>query len=343
MSVAHIDPLSDARWLAFLEQAPGASIFHHPAWLKILADTYNFSPVCLVATEAQQIVGLLPLMEVRSWLTGKRGVCLPFSDSCGPVVSSDSALAAILQTCETLRQERRWKYVEIRNLVLAQGFKTSARYKSHRTALCADPEALFKTLNQQSRRKVRKAEKAGVVVTRRVDEEALAAFIRLNAQTRKKHGVPPQPDTFFLNMWRDMLSNGLGFIGTATIDDRIVSTAVFLHWKDKLVYKYGASDGAALDAAANYAVMWNAMQWGCEHGFLDFDLGRSDLAGEGLLQFKSGWGSRESELCYFRQGPHIKDETEGSTSMLARLKPLVSNTPLPILKIVGRSLYAHIG
>jgi len=140
-----------------------------------------------------------------------------------------------------------------------------------------------------------------------------------------------------------MLEAGLGFIGTATLDGRILATALFLHWKNAIVYKYSASEERARSVNASHAVVWDAMRWGCEHGFTLFDLGRSDLTNEGLLQFKRGWGSQESDLVYVRCGASVNDRASDAPGMLQRLKPAVSKIPLPILKFVGRKIYAHIG
>jgi CelD/BcsL family acetyltransferase involved in cellulose biosynthesis len=344
MNVVQIDPINDSRWLTFLEATPGAPIFHHPAWLNVLAETYGYSPVCLAATEANSVVGVLPLMEVRSWLTGNRAVCLPFSDSCAVVVRDEPALRALLHCSEELRKARGWKYVEIRDAVASIGFRTTARYKRHCTPLGGDPEALFRTFKKtQVQQSILKAEKLGVVVERRTDSEALRALIHLNALTRRRHGVPPQPDSFFLNIGRRMLEAGLGFIGTATLDGRILTAALFLHWKNAIVYKYSASDERARSVQASHAVIWDAMRWGCEHGFTLLDLGRSDLTNEGLLQFKRGWGSQESDLIYVRLGASTNDRTSDSPRTLERLRPVISRIPLPILKLIGRRVYAHIG
>jgi CelD/BcsL family acetyltransferase involved in cellulose biosynthesis len=344
MNVVQIDPFADARWLAFLEGTQGASIFHHPAWLKVLRETYDYSPICLAATEADSLVGLLPLMEVRSWLTGNRAVCLPFSDACGAVVRNEPALHSLLQYCEELRNARGWKYVEIRDSVVSNGFRTAAHYKLHRTSLDADSNALFRTLKKtQIQQPTAKARKLGVIVERRTDPQAIRALICLNALTRRKHGVPPQPDSLFLNIGQRMLDAGLGFVSTATLDGQIVATALFLHWKNTIVYKYSASHDRARSVGATHALIWDAMQWGCKHGFAFFDLGRSDLNNEGLLQFKSGWGSQESDLIYVRHGVSGRDHASDSPGMLERLRPVMSRVPLPILKLVGRKVYAHIG
>ena len=343
VNVFQVDPFADTRWLGFLEKAPGVSVFHHPAWLGVLRDTYGYAPACLMAAEADRSCGVLPLMEVRSWLTGKRAVSLPFSDTCGLIADGEPAARALLEAAEDLRCNRKWRYVELRDSVVPDGFGPSARYKLHRTDLVRDPQALLKTFNQHTRRKLRRAETMGVQVTRRSDDEALRAFVRLNALTRRKHGVLPQPDAFFWNIQKNLLNPGLGFLGVATLDRQIVATNLFLYWKGTVVYKYGASDDRALPAAANYAVMWDALRWGCQHDFSVFDFGRSDLAGEGLLQFKRGWGSQELDLVYARRNAPLKDEVSDQPGLHERLKPLISRMPVSILKLIGRRAYAHVG
>jgi len=338
-----IDPAADPQWLSFLGSAEDASIFHHPAWLTVLGETYRYTPVCLMASDDGRAVGVLPLMEVRSWLTGKRAVCLPFSDACGALVRDESALRALLHVADELRNERRWSYVEIRNSVVPDGFTPSGHYKRHVTDLRRDPETLLQTLNQHARRKLRKAETSGVRVEQRTDDEALREFIRLNALTRRKHGVLPQPDSLFWNIQKRLLEPGLGFLGVATLDGRIVAANLFLHWKDTIVYKYGASDDRAAASAAGYAVMWDAMRWGCEHDFTRFDFGRTDVTGEGLLQFKRGWGSREMDLVYARRSDTMNGIERSEPGLQDRLKPLISRLPVPVLKLIGARAYPHVG
>ena len=338
-----IDPAADPQWLSFLGTTEDASIFHHPVWLTVLSDTYGYTPVCLIATDNGRAAGVLPLMEVRSWLTGQRAVCLPFSDACGPLVRDQAALRALFERADELRRERRWGYVEIRNSVVPDGFSPSAQFKRHVAGLHRDSGVMLQTFNEHARRKLRKAETSGVRVAHRTDDEALHAFIRLNALTRRKHGVLPQPDSLFRSIRKHLLEPGLGFLGVGTLDGRIVATNLFLHWKDTVVYKYGASDDRASASGASYAVMWDAMRWACEHGFTRFDFGRTDVTAEGLLQFKRGWGSRETDLVYARRSDSTSTIRNAEPGLQARLRPLISRMPVPVLKLIGARAYPHVG
>jgi CelD/BcsL family acetyltransferase involved in cellulose biosynthesis len=276
-------------------------------------------------------------------LTGHRAVCLPFSDTCGAIARNEEARRALLRFAGELRQQRRWQYLEMRDSSVPDGYTAGARYKRHVTRLGSDPEALLQSFNQHARRKLRRAQAMCVRVERRTDDRAMTAFIRLNALTRRRHGVLPQPDLLFTSIQKHLLVPGSGFLGVATIGGEIVAASLFLHWKNTIVYKYGASDDRALPSAANYAVMWDALRWGCEQEFTRFDFGRSDLGGEGLLQFKRGWGSEEQDLVYARLSDDMRAGARGEAGLRERLKPLISRLPVPLLKMIGVRAYPHVG
>src|SRR5205809_7902736 len=82
---AIIDPLQNGAWDSLLSGFPEATAFHTSAWARVLSRTYGHTPIYLRFDRADEPVALVPLMEVRSALTGVRGVCLPFTDFCGPL------------------------------------------------------------------------------------------------------------------------------------------------------------------------------------------------------------------------------------------------------------------
>src|SRR5690242_11180914 len=79
-----VNPLEDSSWDARLAATPGASFFHGTPWIRVLVDTYGFNPVFFVQGD-EAARSIVPLMEVDSWLTGRRGVALPFTDECAPL------------------------------------------------------------------------------------------------------------------------------------------------------------------------------------------------------------------------------------------------------------------
>src|SRR5689334_15098324 len=97
MSVRAIDPREDARWPAFLDRHAHASVFHTPAWLEALRRTYGYQPAAFVtAAPGEELTNGLVFCRVKSWLTGRRIISLPFSDYCEPLLESAGDLDALL-------------------------------------------------------------------------------------------------------------------------------------------------------------------------------------------------------------------------------------------------------
>ena len=76
------NPLDCAWWDELLRNSPGAGFFHSSPWARVLHEAYGYEPCYLASVEDSRFTALLPCMEVRSPITGKRGVSLPFTDYC---------------------------------------------------------------------------------------------------------------------------------------------------------------------------------------------------------------------------------------------------------------------
>src|SRR5436189_5713939 len=77
-----INPLERPDWDLLLAGHPESCFFHGTAWARVLQQTYGHRPFYLCRFSDGQLCGLLPIMEVFSRWTGRRGVSLPFSDFC---------------------------------------------------------------------------------------------------------------------------------------------------------------------------------------------------------------------------------------------------------------------
>jgi CelD/BcsL family acetyltransferase involved in cellulose biosynthesis len=110
--------------------------------------------------------------------------------------------------------------------------------------------------------------------------------------------VPVQPRRFFRCIGQRLLEAERGFVLLAMQDGQCLAGAVCLHWGQVLTCKYSASRPDSLSVRPNNLIFWAAMQWGCEHGFTCFDMGRTEVDNEGLRRYKRGWGAAETPLVY---------------------------------------------
>ena len=338
-----LDPLRDPGWDALVAAHRDATLFHSAAWARVLKDTYRHSPVYFGRRQNDRLESLLPVMEVNSPWTGRRGVSLPFTDECPLLAENSAAVAQLHEQALAHGRERRWKYFETRGGPRPPGTDTpSVLYYAHELDLTPGEKHLFEHCESATRRGIRRAQNAGVRIDRRTDLGAMRSFYRLHCGTRRRHGVPPQPFRFFENIARHVLVTGHGSVFTASHCGRVVAAAVFFHLGRQAIYKFGASDFSAQEQRPNNLLMWEAIRFCAERGCETLQFGRTSLANEGLRRFKLGFGTRERQLpAYrfeFRRNRFVAtvDRAEGPLNRVFR------QFPSPILRLLGATLYPHL-
>ena len=86
MNIQLLNPINDPEWDDFISTSSETCFFHSLPWSKVLIDTYKYKPLYFTTTKNGRMQSLIPVMEINSILTGRRGVSLPFTDYCGPIV-----------------------------------------------------------------------------------------------------------------------------------------------------------------------------------------------------------------------------------------------------------------
>jgi lipid II:glycine glycyltransferase (peptidoglycan interpeptide bridge formation enzyme) len=337
-----LNPLKRDGWDNWLQSHAEATVFHSTAWTRVLADTYGYKPVFWSRREERRF-GLLPVLEVDSPLTGRRGVCLPFTDECQPLVSDAATYRGLL--CEVLRygEERGWKYLECRGgRKLLESVPASLSFYGHVLELSRDEGRLLDRFESSVRRAIRKAENAGVQVELSQSREAMEAFYALHGKTRKRHGLPPQPASFFLNIWEHMVSKQAGFVALAKCGEMPISASVFLHSGKRAIFKFGACNQALQHLRANNLVMWEAIKWYAHQGFESLDLGRTSIAQEGLRTFKRGWGTEERRIEYFKYDFRRDSFVLDKDSVLGWYNGMFKMMPVGLSRLIGTLAYKHL-
>jgi len=341
--VVVVNPLETTGWDEQTAAFPAATVFHSTAWLRVLQETYGHTPLYLCQFAVDRLAACLPLMEVRSPLTGARGVSLPFTDSCSALLASPAAGQAIWRAAVALGKQRRWKYVECRGPeVVPVGAASSLEFCSHSLDLRPGEAVLETRLNSSVRRALRKAQAAGVQIEIATDAAAMSAFYRLHCLTRRRHGLPPQSSSFFENIARLVIQPGHGIIVLAHHAGQPVAGAVFLHFGAQAIYKFGASDVATQHLRPNNLVMWEAMRYYAVREFKSLHFGRTSMANEGLRRFKCSFGAQEQVFGCFKynlaQARFVSMKDRSDTALNAFFRRL----PLPFLRLAGRLLYPHL-
>ena len=163
-------------------------------------------------------------------------------------------------------------------------------------------EDLLKSFNQQWRRNVKKADKAGVTVEHGGYDE-LPAFHDVYRETAERDGFHPRPLAYFQRMWQAMRAEDEDRIRLylARHDGRVLAATTMVRVGQHAWYSYGASSNEGRDVRPSNAIQWAMMRDARDAGAAVYDLrGITDTLDAddrlfGLIQFKVGTGGRAVE------------------------------------------------
>jgi hypothetical protein len=339
-----INPLDHPEWDKLVLTSSGCSVFHTSFWARVLHDSYGYRPCYLARKCSDRLDVLVPMMEIQSLLTGKRGVSLPFTDYCEPIVQDENGWRDAMAYLKEYGKNAKWKYLEIRGGGDWFGqIPLFSHFYGHILKLQTDTDALYAQLKSSTKRNIGKATREGVTVVRSNTLDAVRSYYTLHCLTRKKHGLPPQPYSFFQNIFKHIISRGHGEIGLAEFHGKIIAGALYLHFGNEATYKFGASDSKYLHLRPNDLLMWEAIQHYSRNGYGKFCFGRTEPDNAGLRQFKRGWGAEETVIRYYKYDMGNSEFITETASISSLSTRIIQMMPLPVSKLIGHMLYRHVG
>jgi len=202
-------------------------------------------------------------------------------------------------------------------------------------------DELFRGLHKNSvQRRIRRAERAGVVEECGTSDELLKDFFALMVMTRGRHHLPPPPHAWFQNL---ISSHGKALqIRVAYDHGRPISAILTLRSRNTVYFKYGCSHAQFNNLGATPWLLWRAIVDAKSSGALEFDFGRTEEENKGLLAFKNHWVPNYKTLIYWRY-PGVPALDVASGWKLKMAKRAFAHMPNRLLELTGNLMYRHIG
>jgi hypothetical protein len=350
LSVFTVYPLTDARWDELISKHHRAGVFHSSSWLSALQLTYGYEPVAFTTSPpSEPLKNGLICCKVKSWITGRRLVSLPFSDHCDVLADSTAEQEELLaHVCERVARDG-YGHAEIRSMTIgehepfrAMNLLASETFYLHRLSLDAPLGTLFRGLHKSCiQHKIRRAEREGLTYETGRSESLLRKFYNLLLRTRRRHLLPPQPLCWFRNLMESMGDNLA--IRIVSKDHCPAAAMLTLSHNTTVTYKYGCSHERFHSLGGTPFLFWKTIQEAKNAGMRELDLGRSELNHAGLVDFKDRLGAVKTTLTYWRY-PSVKTaDPVRPTWQIQFARGIFSRIPDSVLVASGRFLYRHIG
>ncbi|MCB0358857.1 MAG: FemAB family PEP-CTERM system-associated protein [Bdellovibrionales bacterium] len=302
VTISIADTTSESRWETFAERWVGSHHAYSFKWSRIIPRVFGHRCHYLMAERDGEVVGLLPLTEVRSVLFGKALVSVPYLNAGGILADDAEAVDALETALVDLAAERSVDYCELRHRGAPPDLHRSSCSREHKVSMVLqldnDAERFFGAFPAKLRSQIRRPAKSGVIA-RTVSgadagrESAIKHFYQVFAENMRDLGTPVYPRALF----RQTVD---AFREHATVinvyhEDRPVAAGIILRFGDTVEIPWASSLRSANKLSPNMLLYWEAIKQACESGASMFDFGRSS-PDSGTFRFKRQWGAEPLQL-----------------------------------------------
>lgn len=345
MNVICLNPQSDPLWCR-LAEAYASSVFHSPAWLRVLAATYGLNVQAYVLLDdAGQPVAGLPFCQVAD-IRDARTVSMPFSDYCDPLVRNRQQWDCLVEPLLSDGCPVTVRCVH-NDIPLSDGrFEQVNRARWHGLDLTPSLETLWDGLHGSARRAIRKAQQSEIVVEPAQTQKELRAFFELHLGIRKyKYRLLAQPYRFFEQIWQQFVDTQNGLLLLARLHKEIIGGVLFLEWQNRLYYKFNASSPDSLGYRPNDLLIWEGINYAKRRDYTHLDFGLSDWDQAGLLQYKRKFASAEKTIAFMRCNTNqpATEQARQAQRLLPQLTALFTEESVPdaVTEKAGDLLYRY--
>lgn len=282
-------------WDAFVRAQAGWTAFHLYAWRGIYEEVSGHEAFYLEARDPVGVmVGVLPLVRVKSLVFGHYLVSLPFVNYGGPLGSTE-AVRALSDWAVDRAREDRVKLLELRSRVeLPLDLPVSHRKVTVVLDLPKSPEALMKSFEAKLRSQVRRPAKEGIAV--RFGPDQVGPFFEVFSRHMRDLGTPAQPRRLF-----ECIAGRCpeAWFGCAWLGNVPVAGGAGFVWNGEFEMTWASSLYAYNKLSPNMGLYWAFMERAVREGLTLFNFGRC-TPGVGTHRFKRQWGSRDEQLWWYQ-------------------------------------------
>ena len=336
--VAEVLPLEDRGrdWDALVAGTEGGTFCHLSGWRNIMREVLGHRCEYLTAVDAGgSLLGILPLVEVRSRLLGHFWVSMPFLNDGGPL-GSDEAQAALGERAISLASRSGASLLEMRTRQPPPGgMRASHRKVAVHLPLPATTDELWKqTFRAKLRSQIRRPAKEGMET--RIGPDRVGPFYEVFARNMRDLGTPVLPRAFFEAIARTFPEHAV--FATVEHQGRAVAAGCGFAFGNEFEITWASSLREYNRSAPNMLLYASLMEHAIGREVGVFNFGRCTPGGP-THRFKLQWGGFDVPLPWVQWSPKGVDATPNpdqpvfriATAAWQRLPLVVANRLGPVL------------
>jgi len=330
---------------AFVAAHPAASVYHRPAFARVLRSGGGLAVATFVARRAaaasssRPIAGIVPVALTQSRLFGTYATSLPFFNYGGVLAEDRGAGGRLVEAAWAWARGKGARHLVLRHTADRKLDLPETHGKETLTLPlpAGDPDRLFASIGSKTRNLVRKAERAGLeacVETAR----AVPAFHSVLSENMRDLGSPFHGQAFFRVLLEEL--RGSAEIHVVRAGPRVAAAALTIRWRDRVEVPWASCRRRYNAVSANMLLYWHMLRRATLAGARLFDFGRS-TKDSGPYRFKLQWGARPEPLPWYFVAPGGRAPTGDLSPKNPRYALAIrlwQRMPIGLTRVVGAYL-----
>ena len=328
-----------AEWDDFVVLQRGWTFCHQAAWHRVVRRVFRHDCMYLAARSASAVVGVLPLVRVKSAVFGHFVVSMPFMSYGGPL-GTDDAVRALAAAAASRAEIERATLLQLRSRVeLPLDLPASHEKITVTLDISAGGPDVWKALDGKVRNQIRRPQKDGATVTFGPDQ--LDPFFHVFARNMRDLGTPTQSRAFFAAI-RDAFRDQVWF-GCVYLGGRPVAAGCGFRFGDEFEMTWASSLREFNRVSANMLLYWSFIERASVAGISRFNFGRCS-PGSGPHRFKKQWGGVDEPLWwYFHPSRGAATRTPApDRGVYAIAAKIWQQLPVPLATFLGPRIVRYI-
>ncbi|MFE8071656.1 FemAB family PEP-CTERM system-associated protein [Marinobacteraceae bacterium S3BR75-40.1] len=277
----------------FVDAHPLSAPYHRMDVRDFIEETYGHTTNYLCAVdETGGVIGVLPLVQLKSRLFGNFIVSVPYFNYGGVLANNHHTASLLVEEAVKWARELQVSHMEMRPI------KDSGLQWPQRTDKCTfwlklppETDALWRSFKPKVRAQIRRPAslKPEVVFGKK---ELLPEFYRVFSANMRDLGTPVYSKRFFAKLLDHFTDTTLVVV---RLEGKAVGCAFLWGGDRRLEIPWASTLKSTNKLGINMYMYWRILQHAIEKGFDCFDFGRCTID-SGTYKFKKQWGAEPVQL-----------------------------------------------
>lgn len=282
------------RWNEYVAATPGTSLYHRYEWKNLVETVFGHECYYFYAHAENEIIGLLPLVRLKSLLFGDFMVSMPYFNSGGAIANSLTVEHQLMQAANAQAEKLGSEHIEYRDDISREKLPVRDEKVNMILALPDSVDLLWQSFSSKLRSQIRRPQRENTNIETG-GLNCLEDFYTVFAHNMRDLGTPVYSKSFFSQILSTFPESSK--IVIVRLNNKPVAAAFLLAHNEILEIPWASTIKRVNHLSMNMLLYWEVLKFAVDSKCRFFDFGRSSKD-SGTYRFKQQWGAKPKQ-CYW--------------------------------------------